>query len=152
MKIEYKNFYSHYVLTCFGRLSLIPEKNRIRIEKYITGIVSKNNARLYAVYVNPDHTHILVSRDPYRDDEELLTIIADSSAKFINENKLSVGKFAWQESASGFSVSKSDVDRVCKYILNQGEHHKKTTFAEEYDKFLKHYQETLNKNINDENK
>ncbi len=32
----------------------------------------------------------------------------------------------------GFSVSKSDVDKVIKYILNQMEHHKKVTFEEEY--------------------
>jgi len=32
---------------------------------------------------------------------------------------------------------------VCKYIFNQPEHHKKQTFAEEYDLFLKFYQHTL---------
>jgi hypothetical protein len=44
---------------------------------------------------------------------------------------------------SAFSVSKSDVDRVCKYILSQPEHHRQYTFAEEYELFLKHYQDTL---------
>jgi putative transposase len=89
------------------------------------------------------HVHFLVSRSPKLPEEALLTIVADSSAKFINENKLCQGVFAWQDSASAFSVSKSDVDQVCKYILNQPEHHKKTTFVEEYDRFLKHYQQTL---------
>jgi len=28
-------------------------------------------------------------------------------------------------------------------LLNQPEHHKKISFAEEYDTFLKHYQKTL---------
>ena len=32
---------------------------------------------------------------------------------------LATGKFALQGSASAFSVSKADVDKVCKYILNQ---------------------------------
>ncbi|TMI90584.1 MAG: transposase, partial [Bacteroidetes bacterium] len=45
--------------------------------------------------------------------------------------------------ASAFSVSKSDVDKVCKYILNQPEHHRKVSFAEEYDELIKHYQKTL---------
>ena len=49
------------------------------------------------------------------------------------------------KTASAFSVSKSDVDRVCKYILNQHEHHKKTTFSEEYDQFIKFYQDTLHR-------
>jgi hypothetical protein len=47
--------------------------------------------------------------------------------------------------ASAFSVSKSDVDKVCKYILNQPGHHKKQSFSEEYEHFLKHYQDTIKK-------
>jgi hypothetical protein len=43
-----------------------------------------------------------------------------------------------------FSVSKNDVDHVCKYILNQPEHHKKHSFKDEYDSFIKIYQKTIN--------
>jgi hypothetical protein len=57
--------------------------------------------------------------------------------------KLCEREFAWQETGAAFSVSKSDVDKVCKYILNQKEHHRKMTFAEEYEKFIKFYQKTL---------
>ena len=121
------------------------EKNRIRIEKYITGIVNNNSSKLYAIYANPDHLHFLISRAPTLSEEELVSIIADSSEGFINENKLVSGQFRWQQSASAFSVSKSDVDRVCKYILNQPEHHKVVSFAEEYEQFLRHYQESLKK-------
>ena len=49
----------------------------------------------------------------------------------------------WQEPASAFSVSKSDVNRVYKYILNQPEHHRKVSFSEELEEFLKFYQKTL---------
>lgn len=42
--------------------------------------------------------------------------------------------------AAAFSVSKSGIDNVCKYILNQPEHHKRVSFAQEYDQFLKFYQ------------
>jgi len=86
-----------------------------------------------------------VSRSPAISDQELATVIADSSEKFINQNNLSRGRFKWQQSASAFSVSKSDIDNICKYILNQPEHHKKVTFEEEYEKFVKFYQETLKK-------
>lgn len=75
----------------------------------------------------------------------MAAIIADSSQKFINQNKVCVGQFAWQNSAAAFSVSKSDVDKVCKYIINQPAHHRKTSFSEEYDLFIKFYQKTLDK-------
>lgn len=143
MKIEYNNLYTHFILVTQNRLPIIQEKHRGRIEKYITGIVNNNESKLYAIYANPEHVHILLSRSPGISEEILITIIADSSARFINKNKLSVGSFSWQQSAAAFSVSKSDVDKVCKYILNQPRHHKKISFSEEYESFIKYYQKTL---------
>ena len=145
MRIEYNNLYTHFVFTTYQRIPLIKEKNRIRIEKYITGIVNNNSSKLYAIFANPEHVHFLVSRSPNISEQELATIVADSSEQFINQNMLSIGNFRWQQSASAFSVSKSDIENVCRYILSQPEHHKKTTFEEEYQKFMKHYQDTLKK-------
>jgi putative transposase len=88
--------------------------------------------------------HFLISRAPSLSEEEIATIIA-SSERFINENKLISTTFHWQQSASAFSVSKSDIERVCKYILSQPEHHKKVSFLEEYEKFIKYYQDTIKK-------
>lgn len=146
MKIEYNNLYTHFVFTTFERQPLIQEVHRIRIEKYTTGIVNNNLSKLYAIYANPEYVHILISRSPSISEEQLARIIAESSKHFINENNLCKFKFSWQKSASAFSVSKADVDKVCKYILNQPKHHKKTTFAEEYEQFIKFHQDTLIKN------
>ena len=143
MEIEYRNLYTHFIFTTLHRQPVIHEKNRNRIEKYITGIVNNHYSKLYAIYANPEHVHFLVSRFPGISEEDLATIAADSSGNFINQNKLCVGKFAWQDTASAFSVSKRDVDKVCKYILNQPEHHRKISFAEEYESFLKFYEKSL---------
>jgi REP element-mobilizing transposase RayT len=143
MKVEYKNLYTHFIFITQNRLPLIQEQHRERIEKYITGIVSNNQCHLYAIYANPDHIHFLISRDPSMDEQTIASIIEKSSSKFINENNLCVGNFRWQDSCSAFSVSKGDVDKVCKYILNQKEHHKKKTFNEEYVEFMKFYQKTI---------
>lgn len=40
--------------------------------------------------------------------------------------------FSWQDGYGGFSVSKSDVPDVIRYIQNQREHHRRKTFREEY--------------------
>ena len=76
----------------------------------------------------------------YLDEESLTTIIANSSERFINENKLCIGMFLWQQSCSAFSVSKRDIPKVCKYILGQKEHHQKQNYTEEQKTFLKFYQ------------
>ena len=136
MKIEYNNLYTHFIFSTLHRLPVIEEKHRQRIEKYITGIVNNNDSHPYSIYANPEHVHFLISRSPKLAEESIATIVGESSQRFINENKLCAAQFAWQDSASAFSVSKSDVDKVCKYILNQPEHHRKVSFQEEYETFI----------------
>ena len=109
----------------------------------MTGVVNNNESKLYAIHANPEHVHFLVSRSPKLSEEVFATLVSESIERFINENKLSKGQFEWQQSASAFSVSKSDVDKVCKYIFNQAEHHKKVSFAEEYESFIRFYQKGL---------
>jgi len=139
MKIEYRNLFTHFVFTVLHREVRIGEQSRERIEKYITGICNNNDSLMYAIYANAEHVHFLVSRSPKLSEEELASIVAESSQRFINQQGLCGNAFSWQETASAFSVSKSDVDKVCKYILNQKEHHRKKTYQEEYDEFLRFY-------------
>ena len=146
MKIEYNNLYTHFIFITQNRLPLIKENNRDRIEKYITGIINNNNSKLYAIYANPEHVHFIISRSSKLSEEYIANIIEKSSEHFINENRLCTGKFSWQKSAAAFSVSKADVNKVCKYILNQPKHHHKVTFKEEYVSFMRFYQMTLNSN------
>lgn len=140
MKIEYFNCFTHFVFTTFEREPMILESFRNRLEKYITGVIKNNSCKLYSIYANPEHMHILLSRAPMISEEYIATIIAESSQKFINDNNLLKGYFSWQQTASAFSVSKKDVDMVCKYILSQPEHHKKRSFAEEYSELVREFQ------------
>ena len=143
MEIQYNNLYTHFVFTTQDRFPCISEIHRERIEKYITGIVNNHQCKMYAIYANPEHVHFLVSRNPAMSEKELADLIAKASEIFFNNHKLCKGNFHWQSSCSAFSVSKREIDKVCKYILNQPIHHKKQTFAEEYTEFLRFYQQTL---------
>jgi REP element-mobilizing transposase RayT len=143
MEVLYNNLFTHFVFTTKDRLMTIEECHHDRIEKYITGIVNNHGCKLYKIYANPEHIHFLVSRDPAMSEKALADLIANASEIFINNNNLCKGKFYWQPSCSAFSISKKDIDKVCEYIKNQPIHHKKQTFAEEYDKFMKFYQQTL---------
>jgi REP element-mobilizing transposase RayT len=102
MKVEFNNLYTHFVFTINHREPLIADIHRERIEKYITGIINNNSCQLYAIYANPEHVHFLVSRAPSIDEEKLATIVANSSAKFINDNKLCKFQFQWQYSSGYF--------------------------------------------------
>jgi len=144
MKLDYNNLYIHFVFITSGRLPLIKEIHRKRIEKYITGIIRNHKSRLYAIYANPEHMHIILSKSPEYAENEIAGIIADASAGFNNNNNLCQGIFAWQQSCSAFSVSKSQIGFVCNYILNQPEHHKIHTFEEEYQAYKNEHLQPYN--------
>ena len=56
-----------------------------------------------------------------------------------NQNKLTKGKFGWQDEYFAVSVSETAVNKVREYIKNQEEHHKKKSFQQEYDEFIQKY-------------
>lgn len=67
---------------------------------------------------------------------DLTRDIKSATSKFINEKKWIAGKFAWQDGFGVFTYSKSQIDDVAKYILNQPFHHRRNTFREEYLEIL----------------
>jgi REP element-mobilizing transposase RayT len=122
-----------------GRQNLILEQNRIPIEKYICGIISNKNSKPLAIYCNPDHCHVLVGIDPNISVSKLTGEFKANSSRWINEQKMIPGKFEWQDGFGAFSYSKSQLDTVVKYILNQKERHRKITFQEEYLQLLEKF-------------
>ena len=139
MPNTYTQLYVQIVFTVKGRANLISSANREELHKYITGIVSNRNQKMIAIYVMPDHAHILVGLKPSISISDLVRDVKAGSSKFINDSKWIRGKFNWQEGFGAFSYSKSHLDDVIKYILNQEEHHKKQSFKEEYLDFLKKF-------------
>ena len=140
MANTYSQLYIQIVFTVKGRQNLISKHKRNELHKYITGIVTNRNQKLLAIFAMPDHVHILVGIKPNISISDLVRDIKSGSSKFISDNNWVNGKFSWQEGYGAFSYSKSHLDNVVKYILNQETHHKKKTFKEEYLTFLKKYE------------
>ena len=140
MANTYTQIYIQIVFAVKGRQNLICKRNREELHKFITGIVSNRNQKLFAIFAMPDHVHILVSIAPNIAISDLVRDIKAGSSKFINEKGWMKQKFNWQEGFGAFSYSKSSVDSVVKYILNQEEHHKKKAFKEEYLDFLQKFE------------
>lgn len=136
MPNTYSQIYIQIVFAVKGRENLISKNNREELNKYITGMVQKREQKMLSIFSMPDHTHLLIGLKPSIAISDLVRDIKAGSSNFINEKKWMQGKFSWQEGFGAFSYSRSQIDDVIKYILNQEEHHKKRTFREEYLDFL----------------
>ncbi len=85
----------------------------------------------------PDHIHCLFLLSPQKSTSQIIKQIKGSSASFINQNQLSIVKFAWQTGYGCFSVSEFQVETVYRYIKNQKQHHRKKSSHQEYGELKK---------------
>jgi REP element-mobilizing transposase RayT len=129
-----------FVFAVKYRNGLIIPSLKEELYQYISGIIKHHNHKLLAINGMPDHIHIFIGMRPTQSISDLMQDIKGSSSKWINEKKFLKVKFEWQEGYGAFSYSKSHVDNVINYIKNQEEHHKKTTFREEYFNFLEKFE------------
>ncbi|MFT4153461.1 IS200/IS605 family transposase [Parafilimonas sp.] len=135
MPDTFTQLYIQLVFAVKGRHNFIKESFRNELEKYICGIVRNKNHKPLAIYCMPDHIHLLTGLNPDQPISDLVKEIKNSSGNFIKEKNW-LNQFYWQQGYGAFSYSKSSLDKVIHYILNQPEHHKKKTFKEEYVDFL----------------
>lgn len=140
MPNTYTQIHLHFVFAVKNRQALIGELIRVRVEKYITGIVQNFGHKLLAVYCMPDHAHLFVGFRPVQSIADFIREIKSNTSEFINREGLTTQKFNWQEGYGAFSYSHSHVQNVIDYVLHQPEHHHKKTFKEEYLELLKKFE------------
>lgn len=132
MANTYTQCHFHLIFSPKHRQALIKKQWKDQLEKYITGIVQNRKHKLLAIYAMPDHIHIFIGYNVNDLIPDLVENIKTSSNDWIKKEKLSVFKFDWQKGYGAFTHSKSQVDTVVKYIMNQEKHHFKKSFKEEY--------------------
>ena len=86
-----------------------------------------------------EHLHSLMTLNADMCVSKQMQLIKGESSYWINKNKLIKGRFEWADEYFVVSVNEDKVDIVRAYIRNQKEHHKKITFLDEYNSFLKHF-------------
>ena len=102
----------------------------------------KTNSKLKNIFIDTlncveDHIHLLISLGTEQTISKVAMLLKGESSFWVNKQKIIDIKFEWQDEYIALSVSDSAIDKVRQYILNQEEHHKKSTFMQEYDSFLK---------------
>jgi REP element-mobilizing transposase RayT len=86
-----------------------------------------------------EHLHCLMALNADISVAKSLQLIKGESAFWMNKEKIIQEKFEWADEYFAVSVGESALDKVRAYINNQEEHHRKVSFAEEYDKFMSAY-------------
>ncbi len=139
MPNAFSQIYIQIVFAVRNREALIASSWEERLYQYITAIVQNKQQKMLAINGVDDYIHIFIGLKPDCCISDLVREVKKSSSVFIKENNLTKHPFNWQTGFGAFSYGHSQIDVVCKYVMNQKEHHKKQSFKEEYIQFLKNF-------------
>lgn len=129
----------HVVFGTKHRQPLIREKFRERLYGYVGGTIRELNGHLIEIGGVEDHVHILANLSAAKAVSDVIRDIKANASRWLNELPEVTTRFEWQKGYAAFTVSYSQVPSVRGYIQNQREHHRVTTFEEEYIAFLRRH-------------
>ena len=122
----------------------IRENDLERVHSYMQ-LVNATGCKVIQVGGICDHVHVLFLLSKDVTISHVVEEVKRNSSRWVKTIEPYYSTFAWQNGYGVFSVSQSVVEKTLEYVKNQGEHHKKMTFQDEYRKFLESYGVEYNK-------
>jgi REP element-mobilizing transposase RayT len=126
----------HVVFSTKGRQPTLKANRRADLFRHIWGISKNRESHLYRISGAEDHVHILTSLHPSVSLANLVKDVKTGSSLWIKEESVFPMFSHWQDGHAAFTHSRQEIDGLIKYIKGQEEHHRRTTFVEEYRKLL----------------
>jgi len=137
--MSYARIWLHCVWGTKNRIPNITSQNKKEIIAHIRE--NAKNKDIYIDFINghKEHIHCIISLNADQTLTKVIQLIKGESSYWINKQLLVQGKFEWADEYFAVSVSESQLDKVREYIKNQEEHHRKKTWEEEYEEFIRKY-------------
>ena len=126
----------HIVFSTKDREAVLRRERREDVFRYIRGILKNRESHLYRINGTEDHVHILCGLHPSVSLADLIKDVKTGSSLWIKRQGIFSMFSHWQDGYAAFTHSKRDIDGLIEYIKGQTDHHRRTTFVEEYRKLL----------------
>ena len=136
---SYSRCWLHIVWSTLDREPMLTRPAAVKASRFMTQYALEKSIHLKINYFNAEHVHALIDLPTSKSIEEVVKLLKGSSSHWINQNRLLRGRFSWGRGYGAFSVSHSHVEQVAAYIARQEEHHRKKTFAQEFEIFVEKY-------------
>ncbi|HEY4259851.1 MAG TPA: transposase, partial [Schlesneria sp.] len=129
----------HLVYSTKHRAPWIPKEHQENLWRYQGGIFKDWESPALVIGGVEDHVHALFSLSKNHALIKIVEEVKKGSSKWMKAEGPRNLEFHWQLGYAAFSVSQSNVDEVRRYIENQEEHHRKTTFQDELRALFKRH-------------
>jgi REP element-mobilizing transposase RayT len=134
--MPYVRVWIHLIWSTKCRQSILEKEFREKLFDHIHEYATERGIYLDSINGYLDHVHALISLRSDYSISKIVQLLKGESSHWANELMSILSKFEWQEEYIAISVSESAVDVVRRYINGQEEHHRKKTFAEEYQELI----------------
>jgi REP element-mobilizing transposase RayT len=133
--------YVHIVFSTKDRFPFLNDK-RIRNEmhSYLGGICNSLESPPLIIGGISEHVHILCQQSKNRAISKVIGEIKRVSSIWSKTKGGILTKFQWQNGYGAFSIGRSEIEIVRRYIENQEDHHGKKSFQDEFREFLKEFE------------
>ena len=122
MRRSHYEIYIHVIWRTKNSESMISDKVMVNINNIVQGKCQKFDVQLIAIGNTEDHIHMLLSINPNIKLSEFIAEVKGATSYFIN-HQIEAGLY-WQDGYGVFSVGKSTLNIIKRYIENQKEHHR----------------------------
>ena len=129
----------HLVFSTKNRRRDLHDEVREALDAYMATVLRNLGCGAAFVRSVEDHVHILFDLPRTISISDAVKEVKTASSKWLKEQGRGLQAFAWQAGYGAFSVSESNVPAVRDYIAHQEEHHRTTTFQDEYRMLLQRH-------------
>src|SRR5437867_3232627 len=137
MSQSYTNLLYHISFSTKERRPSITDVHQSRLYDYIGGTIRGLGGISLELNGTEDHVHLLAKLRPDIALSDVLRDLKANASGWMHDVFPELKDFSWQRGYGAFTVSQSNVEEVRHYIARQKEHHKKTSFRDEFIQFLK---------------
>jgi REP element-mobilizing transposase RayT len=127
----------HLVFSTKNREPFLQAGLRGRMFDYLGGSLNAIDCPVITVGGVADHVHLLFVLNKTLPLCKAVEEVKKGSSKWAKDQGVST--FYWQNGYGAFSVSPSNVPQVSAYIAGQEEHHRATTFQDEFRDLLRRH-------------
>ena len=129
----------HIIFSTKNREPWLDSHVRPRMHAYLATICRDVGTEVVHVGGVADHVHIVTTLPRTVSQAELVERIKKVSSKWIKVLDARYRGFFWQRGYGAFSVSPSQFEAALQYVEAQEEHHRTSTFQEEYRELLRRH-------------
>ena len=137
--MPYIKIWIHLIWATKNRYPFLQKQVRFKVINHIRENAKNKGIHLDFINGYVEHIHTLISMKADQSIAKVAQLLKGESSRWVNKNHLTNYEFGWQDEYIAVSISHSSINRVREYIKNQEEHHRKRTFEEEFQLFIKRY-------------